>query len=57
MNQAVLDAAVEMLAAELDDTSDNFDDLEAQVMAASRRIARQLLQRKAGAKKRATEEV
>lgn len=54
MDQVVLDAVVEQLAAEIEDT-DNFDVLERQVVAASRRIARQLLQKKAEAKKGATE--
>ena len=54
MDQAVLDSVVEQLAAEIEDTED-FDVLESRVMVASRRVARQLLQRKADAQKGATE--
>jgi hypothetical protein len=56
MNQAIIDAVVKQLAAEIEDT-DDFDALELQVVAASRQIARQVLQRKSDAKKKATEEV
>jgi hypothetical protein len=55
MDQSVLDAVVAQLATEIKDT-DDFDALEAQVMATSRRVARQLLQHKADAKKGATED-
>ena len=54
MDQAVLDSVVEQSAAEIGDAED-FDALESRGMAASRRVARELLQRKAAAQKGAVE--
>ena len=57
MKQEVLEQISALLAEELDDSEDDFDNLEGQVIQAIRQIGQQALQVKLEAKKRAIQAV